>query len=95
MLWIHVKTGSKESSSSQKNNSKKGKIMTCKGICEQYKMTKGKKSESWYRKGGKRCTTCTAYIEWDGLWCPCCGYMLRNKPKGNQYKKNLQKPRID
>ena len=26
---------------------------------------------------------------------PCCGYMLRNKPKSSQYRKNLNKPRVD
>ena len=69
--------------------------MVCQGICHRYKITKGKQNESWYKKGAKRCTTCAIYIKWDGLWCPCCGYMLRNKPKNNQYRKTLKKSRIE
>ena len=69
-------------------------IMVCQGICHRYKITKGKQDESWYKKGDKRCTTCAIYIKWEGLWCPCCGYMLRNKPKGNQYRKNIKKSRM-
>ena len=68
--------------------------MGCNGICLRYKVTKGEQSSSWYKKGAKRCTTCDIYIKWEGLWCPCCGYMLRTKPKGNQFRKNLKKPRI-
>ena len=68
--------------------------MVCQGICNTYKITKGTRENSWYKKGAKRCTTCNIFIKWDGLWCPCCGYMLRNRPKGNQYKQNIEKSRI-
>ena len=65
--------------------------MTCNGICHRHKITKGKRNDSWYKQGAKRCSTCDIYIKWDGLWCPCCGYMLRNKPKNNQYKQRYNK----
>ena len=67
--------------------------MVCQGICHRYKITKGGQTESWYKKGAKRCTS-SIFIKWAGLWCPRCGYMLRSKPKGNQYKKNQKKSRL-
>jgi len=27
---------------------------------------------------------------WDGLWCPCCGYRLRTKPRNLKYKAKLR-----
>jgi len=75
--------------SSWANNS-----MACNGICHRYKFVREHREESWYKRGAKRCTTCSIYIMWEGRWCPCCGYMLRSRPKGNQYKKNIKKPRI-
>ncbi|QMU55188.1 MAG: hypothetical protein GKS07_10025 [Nitrosopumilus sp.] len=47
---------------------------------------KGKEDGLLVHAGRKEMTTCDIYIKWEGLWCPCCGYMLRNRPKGNQYK---------
>jgi DNA-directed RNA polymerase subunit RPC12/RpoP len=26
----------------------------------------------------------------DGLWCPCCGYRLRTKPRNLKYKAKLR-----
>ena len=30
------------------------------------------------------------FIGWDGLWCPCCGYRLRTKPRNLKYKAKLK-----
>lgn len=65
--------------------------MTCNGICHRYKMIKVNRNYSWYKQGAKRCTTYDIYIKWDGLWCLCCGYMLRSKPENNQYKQKTTK----
>jgi hypothetical protein len=29
-------------------------------------------------------------MKWDGLWCPCCGYRLRTKPRNLKYKAKLR-----
>jgi hypothetical protein len=29
-------------------------------------------------------------MKWDGLWCPCCGYRLRSKPRNVKYKTKLR-----
>lgn len=48
-----------------------------------------------YASGQKRCQICEIFIKHDGLWCPCCGYRLRTKPRNLKYKskmkENLQK----
>jgi tRNA(Ile2) C34 agmatinyltransferase TiaS len=23
-------------------------------------------------------------LKWDGLWCPCCGYRLRTRPRNSK-----------
>ena len=30
------------------------------------------------------------FIKWEGLWCPCCGYRLRTKPRNLKYKAKLR-----
>jgi DNA-directed RNA polymerase subunit RPC12/RpoP len=63
--------------------------MTCKGICLRHKAQKpiglGR-----YALGQKRCQICEIFIKWDGLWCPCCGYRLRIKPRNLKYKAKLR-----
>lgn len=49
--------------------------MTCKGICKRHK------ASNCYANGQKRCQVCELFIKWDGVFCPCCGYRLRIRPK--------------
>jgi hypothetical protein len=58
--------------------------MTCKGICVLYK------ASGRYATGHKRCQQCDLFIEWDGLWCPCCGYKLRTRPRKFKLKSKLR-----
>ena len=73
--------------------------MTCKGICVRHKAQKPVGSGR-YASGQKRCQICEIFIKWEGLWCPCCGYRLRTKPRNLKYKaklrarKKIQGPRI-
>ena len=64
--------------------------MTCKGICLQYKAKKKPIANGRYFHGQKRCQVCEEFLEWDGLWCPCCGYRLRTKPRSSKYKARLK-----
>ncbi|HZA07911.1 MAG TPA: hypothetical protein VE619_09415 [Nitrososphaeraceae archaeon] len=58
--------------------------MTCKGICIRHKaMT------NHYSNGQRRCQVCELFIKWDGLFCPCCGYRLRTRPRNAKYKRRL------
>jgi predicted amidophosphoribosyltransferase len=49
--------------------------MVCKGICTRHK------APGRYTRGQKRCGHCNLFIKWDGVWCPCCGYKLRSRPR--------------
>ncbi len=63
--------------------------MTCKGICIRHKASKPVGSGR-YSTGQKRCQVCEIFLKWDGLWCPCCGYRLRTKPRNLKYKAKLR-----
>ena len=62
--------------------------MTCKNVCENYKATKPV-GTGRYASGQRRCQVCQIFIKWEGLWCPCCGYRLRTKPRKLAYKIKL------
>ena len=63
--------------------------MTCKGICIRHKAQKPVNSGR-YATGQRRCQICEIFIKWDGLWCPCCGYRLRTRPRNLKYKAKLR-----
>ena len=63
--------------------------MTCKGICVRYKAQKPV-GTGRYASGQPRCQICDIFIKWEGLWCPCCGYRLRTKPRNLKYKAKLR-----
>jgi len=63
--------------------------MTCKGICTRYKAQKPV-GTGRYSSGQRRCQICEIFINWEGLWCPCCGYRLRTKPRNLKYKAKLR-----
>ena len=39
-----------------------------------------------YTKGAKRCNDCRIFIEYDGLYCPCCGTKLRIRSRSYEVK---------
>jgi hypothetical protein len=59
--------------------------MTCKGICIHHKIL------GRYATGNKRCQIYEVFIEWDGVFCPCCGYRLRTRPRNMKFKAKLRK----
>ena len=64
--------------------------MTCKGICPRYKAHKPT-GMGRYEAGQRRCQICEIYINWvTDLYCPCCGYRLRTKPRNIKYKERLR-----
>lgn len=63
----------------------------CKGLCTRYKAKKPKGLGSRrYAAGQKRCIICEIYIDYEGIWCPCCGYRLRAGPRKRQDKEALR-----
>ena len=59
--------------------------MACKEICVNHKAKSNGKDR--YTNNQKRCQICEIFIEWEGTWCPCCGYMLRTHPRNNKSRK--------
>ena len=64
--------------------------ITCNGICHRYKAKKPM-NLGRYASGQKRCNSCDVYLNWDGIWCPCCNYHLRLKPRSSKYKRKFLK----
>ena len=58
--------------------------MTCKGICIRHK------ASYRYATGNKGCQVCEIFIKWDAVFCPCCGYRLRNGPRLFKHKAKLR-----
>jgi len=66
--------------------------MHCKGICSNYVVKKpSQKNIGRYESGHKRCSSCEVYIIWDEKNCPCCGYILRTKPRNAQARNKIGK----
>jgi len=64
--------------------------MHCKGICSKHSVKKPHiKDMGRYESGQKRCSSCEVYMFWDGKNCPCCGYILRTKPRNTRARNKL------
>ena len=64
--------------------------MVCKGICHRYK-AKWYAREYRYANGQKRCNVCEIFLNWTGISCPCCGMMLRTRPRSIKVKTSTKK----
>jgi len=59
--------------------------MVCKGVCTKYK-AKWTMQQFRYTNGQKRCNICEIFVTWDGRHCPCCGMLLRTRPRISRYR---------
>ena len=60
-------------------------MLTCKGSCKiQHEVKNVVRGE---KNGFKRCTICSLYIKWEGVYCPCCGVKLKMSPTNNKARK--------
>jgi len=62
--------------------------ITCNGICTKYKARKPLQGDK-YPAGQKRWNRYGIFIEWDGLFCPCCNMKLRLAPRYTKYKEKF------
>ena len=60
-------------------------LLACKEICVLHKAKSNGKER--YSNNQKRCQICEIFIEGEGTWGPCCGYMLRTHPRNNKSRK--------
>lgn len=63
--------------------------MGCKDICKRHAAKKPAGGIGRYEAGQKRCQTCNSWMYFEGLWCPCCGFRFRTKPRNVHYKAAL------
>jgi len=63
--------------------------MTCKGTCSRYRATKTFGANSRYEAGQKRYKTCDIFISWEGIRCPCCNFVLREKPRAGKHRQKF------
>jgi hypothetical protein len=69
--------------------------MGCKGICIKHKASKPSVvGLGRYSTGQKRCRICDIFVKWEGIWCLCCGHMLRTRPHNCKYRMNLRKTNV-
>jgi hypothetical protein len=61
--------------------------MVCKGICTKYLFERKGKAKQVYDAGASRCSICEEFLKWEGLWCPCCGQLLRKAPRNTGQKR--------
>ena len=61
--------------------------MPCKGTCIRYGTSNN------YSSGQKRCNLCEQFIQWNGLFCPCCGRKLRTRPRNPKLNEKLRERR--
>ena len=86
--WL-VNTGMQKVVSQESQWGGMSQKMSCKSICIRHKAQKPVGSGR-YASGQKRCQICEIFMNWPGLWCPCCGYRLRAKPRNLKYKAKLR-----
>jgi rRNA maturation endonuclease Nob1 len=63
--------------------------MVCKGICWRHKAIRPLNGQR-YLIGQKRCQVCQIFIDWEGIFCPCCGYKLRVTPRNRKLKQTFR-----
>lgn len=63
--------------------------MFCKGECSKYAVKHSPFNGGKYESGLKRCSSCEIFMKYDGNRCPCCGIVLREKPRNSQAKEKI------
>jgi len=58
--------------------------ITCTGVCQDHRAWMPAHNQSRYALGQKRCTKCGVFMDWEGLYCPCCGFKLRTNRRGSK-----------
>ncbi len=67
-------------------------VNVCKGICIRFKAI-GFKGKHRYDNGQKLCPTCSKFLTYSGVRCPCFSVKLRSTPRGNRARKEIHEKR--
>jgi len=63
--------------------------MACNGICSRYRATKTFGVNSRYEADQKHCQTCDIFIRWECSRCPCCNFVLKEKPRSGKCRQKF------
>ena len=62
----------------------------CKGTCDIMFADQPATSNA-FQMGFKLCRQCNKYMQWDGVFCPCCGNRIRSKAgSGTARKRRIE-----
>jgi hypothetical protein len=69
---------------------------SCKGLCIRYKANRPTGADgARYQAGQKRCQLCDIFLNCDGIYCPCCHFRLRLKPRLGKARQKLRMAKIE
>ena len=68
-------------------------MLVCKGRCKI--MPHKKTVRHAVAKGYKRCSKCAVSIQWEGLYCPCCGQRLKISPRNNKSRQVYRETKLE
>ena len=68
-------------------------LQRCKETCSRFKAMRPS-TVLRYIIGQKCCQVCQVFIYWQGLFCPCCGGRIRNRPRHSKFKLALSNNNI-
>jgi len=61
----------------------------CNGICCRHQVLKPL-GVGRYESGQSFCSLCDVFMEYPGLFCPCCNYRLRRNPRNGAARKRYK-----
>ena len=62
-----------------------GRSEACRDICKDWQNKVIHRNGDYYIKQENcRCSICMKYLKWEGMFCPCCGYRVRRRPRGSE-----------
>ena len=68
-------------------------MLVCKGRCQL--MPHKKHVSHAAEKGYKRCSKCLVFIQWEGVFCPCCGQRLKMSPRNNKSRQSYREMKLE
>ena len=61
--------------------------MSCKNICHKYSVPPSHYNGSMFERGYRKCNVCGKYLDWKGLFCPCCNLKTAVTAKANSSRR--------
>ena len=59
----------------------------CKNTCTNGTFDHKKLVRGDLKRDYKRCSKCSVFLKYEGVYCPCCGVRLKYSPRNNSSRK--------